>query len=136
MTVSAEVLAEYLDRSFAPWRRRMTQPYPWIQIDEYLNPWDRRPSTEELRDWFVADGEFQALRLGRWLGTPQGELIAAALEQVSPPFLREDEKLLADGLNLAVQMQSAGKQQEAGKVALSVVLGAGVGAVLWMLTEA
>lgn len=135
MTVSAEVLAEYLDRRFSPWRRRSTQPYPWMQVEEYLNPWEQRPSAEDLRDWFIDDAEFQSLRLGRWLGTPQGELITSAIEQVSPPFLREDERLLADGLNLAVQMQIAGKQQEAGKVAFSVLVGAGVGALLWMATD-
>jgi hypothetical protein len=57
-------------------------------------------------------------------------LIAAAIEQVSPPFLREDEKLLADGLNLAVQMQIAGKAQEAERLALGVLVGAGFGAIL------
>ena len=135
MTASVEQLAEYLGRHFCSWRRRMTQPYPWMQAEDYCNPWERRPSAEDLRDWFVADAEFQALRLGRWLGTPQGELIAAAIEQVSPPFLREDEKLLADGLHLAVQMQIAGKQQEAGKLALGVLVGAGLGAILWKATD-
>lgn len=133
MTVSPEQLAEYLDRRFSAWRRRTHQPYAWVVVDEYRNPWDQRPSAEELRDWFLADAEFQALRLGRWLGTPQGELIASAIEQVSPPFLREDEKLLADGLKLAVQMQAAGKQQEAGRLALGVLVGAGFGAVLWKI---
>jgi hypothetical protein len=52
----------------------------------------------------------------------QGQLIAEAIELVSPPFLRHDEQLLEQALALAVQMQADGKRQQAGALALAAVL--------------
>jgi hypothetical protein len=127
MTASAQQLADYLDRRIA---------WPRDQVPRYLprydaDPWGERPDASEL----AADAEFQSMRLATWSTTDQGQLITSALEAVSPPFLHHDERLLAEALSLAVQMQAEGKRQQAGQVALVATAAAILVAALWLLGE-
>ena len=62
--------------------------------------------------------EFEALRLGTWLDTPEGEFFAEAIEMVSPPFYRADVDLLIEALQIA-----ANEQQHRGR--RNVALGVG-----------
>jgi hypothetical protein len=69
---------------------------------------------------------FRALRLGSWLNTPAGELIAGAVENLTPPPYEIDAKLLIDALKLAATKQRSAEREKA--VGLGVV--AAIGAVL------
>jgi hypothetical protein len=64
-----------------------------------------RPTAQELADELLGLAEFRALQLGTWLGTPEGEMFATAVEAVSPPFYRTDIELLVDALKLASTTQ-------------------------------
>jgi hypothetical protein len=67
---------------------------------------------------------------GTWLGTENGQVIAEAVEIVSPPFYRQDGKLLVEVLKLAAAMQKSEGEDRAGAVALTAVLtAAGAGAL-------
>lgn len=78
-----------------------------------------RPSVQQLAEHLLADGEFQALRLGSWLGTPDGEFFARAVELALPLLYREDVKLLIDALQYAAKLQAQqGSQRAAGQFAL------------------
>jgi hypothetical protein len=75
---------------------------------------------EELAQELLADGEFQALRLGGWLGTPETELFARAVEMASPPFYRADVELLVAALRLAAKLQQRDARL-AGRVAIGAI---------------
>jgi hypothetical protein len=62
-------------------------------------------SPEEIAVELISNAEFQALRLGTWLNTPQGQAVAAAVEAISPPLYREDVKLITEALMLAARTQ-------------------------------
>jgi hypothetical protein len=85
-----------------------------------------RPSAEELAQDLLGSAEFTALGIGTWFGTPQGRFFADAVEAVSPPFYREDEELLVDGLTLAARLHAEGKQKAAGFVAIGAVVVAAI----------
>jgi hypothetical protein len=70
--------------------------------------------------------EFRALELGGWLGTTDGQVIAQAVEAVTPPFYRQDIELTVAALRRAAQIQHEEGQQVAGRVALAS-LGVGIG---------
>ena len=42
-------------------------------------------SAGQIADALLADAEFSALRLGTWLSTPSGELLAATVTALTPP---------------------------------------------------
>ena len=60
--------------------------------------------------------EFRALKLGTWLLTPDGQVLAEAVELVTPPFYRADVELLIDALQIAAKQQ----HREGRNLALSV----------------
>ncbi len=121
-------LALYLHRSLPDWRRAWTTG-PWRDESlEYHYPHEQRPTVDQLAQTFLDDAEFRSLQLAGLVSTPTGEFFTEALEQVSPPFLRPDERLIVEALKLAVTMQQRGNRR-AGAVALAAVAAAGY--LLW-----
>lgn len=126
-----EDLAQYLDRNIR--FPRVPDLYGWpTQLQYPPVTWYhyQRPTSEELAEQLLDDTEFRALQLGTWLGTTQGQVIAEAVEMVTPPFYRGDVELLVDGLTLAARMQATEGERAAGKVVLGVI---GLVAVLIVL---
>ena len=96
-------------------------PLPWAQ-SEFIyasNSQQARPTAEALAVEFLDNSEFLALRLSTLLGTTQGEIVAQAVEMVSPPPFREDVELLVDALQIAAKMQN---QKIAGRFALVAII--------------
>jgi multisubunit Na+/H+ antiporter MnhB subunit len=96
--------------------------------DDWL--YHRRPTAAEIGDAWREDAEFRALQLGTWLNTPDGQMIAAAVEAVSPPFYAEDERLLVAALRHAAARQHEEGVQTAGRNALIALGVAGMAALL------
>lgn len=71
---------------------------------------------EALATYLLQDTEFQALKLGTWLTTPQGEVITWAVSQALPPVYRPYEKLFVQALTRAAELQQEGHRQEVGPV--------------------
>lgn len=86
-----------------------------------------RPSVDELARKLLGIAEFRALQLGTWLSTTDGQVIAEAVEMVTPPFYSEDVELLVAALQRAAQLQQVEGQQAAGRNALVAI---GVAALL------
>jgi hypothetical protein len=103
--------------------------------DPMADQWigQQRPTAAEISDAWLEDAEFRALQLGTWLNTPDGQIIAAAVEAVSPPFYAEDEKLLVAALQHAAARQREEGVQAAGRNALIALGVAGVAALLFGL---
>lgn len=80
----------------------------------------QRPTVEALVEEFLAMPEFLALRLGTFLGTPEGRVIAEGVKLVTPPFYEPDVELLITGLTYAAELQ-AKHDRKAGLVALGTV---------------
>ncbi len=74
-----------------------------------------------IADALLADAEFRALRLGTWLNTPSGELLAAAVTALTPAPFNQDLELLIEALQLAAQRQQAEARQ---KIAAGLLGGA------------
>lgn len=64
---------------------------------------------KQIADLLIKDAEFKALKIGTFLNTPDGRVLAAAVERLTPPPYREDVTLLVEALQLAAKAQ----QQEA-----------------------
>jgi hypothetical protein len=111
-----EKVAEFLGRRME-WSR-MAAP-SWMLGDRYH--WEPRPTPELLANALLHDAEFRALRLGTWLGTVDGQVLAEAVEMVTPPFYRQDVELLVEALKLAAALQQTEGQDRAGKFALGAI---------------
>src|SRR6202044_2508315 len=106
---------------------RMTSPYSGHSYRSpagYSYPYlaHQRPTPEELAAELVALAEFRALGLGSWLGTADGQVIAQAVEIVSPPFYRQDVELLVAALRHAATLQQQEGQQVAGQYAVGAIV--------------
>ncbi len=66
----------------------------------------QQPPVKKLVEFFLNDAEFQALKLGTFLGTPDGKLLTAAVESVMPPFYAADVNLIVDALATAARAQT------------------------------
>jgi hypothetical protein len=85
------------------------------------------PSLEQFQRELLEDAEFRALKLGSWLGTTDGQLIAEAVSTVIPPAYGLAYKLAVNGLMLAAQDQSNEGKKTAGAIGLgAIVLGGAV----------
>jgi len=115
-------LADYLDQFLPEWRRAWMIGSWRDESSERYYPHEERPTVDQLAQAFLDDAEFLSLQLAGLVSTPTGEFFVLALEQVSPPFLRPDERLIVDALGLAVRMQQRGNRY-AGAVALAAVVG-------------
>ena len=100
--------------------------YPWAQSYGYPDLLGPRPTVEQAAHELVGIAEFRALQLGTWLGTTDGEVIAEAVESVTPPFYRQDVELLVTALRHAAALQQQEGQQTAGRFALGAIGVAGV----------
>lgn len=96
-----------------------TMGFPWE--NRFSNYPDPRPSVEQLADELLGIAEVRALRLGAWLTTPDGEMIAQAVEAMSPPLYRQDVELLVAALQLAAKRQQLEGQERAGKFAVGAI---------------
>jgi hypothetical protein len=111
-----QTLTEYLARYTANWPRHEA----W--------GWGGQPSMSDsytpayVAQALLGETEFRALKLGTWLNTPSGEVLAAAVEQLSPPPYAQDAQLLIEALQLAAKQQ----QNEARKTLLAGAAFAGV----------
>ena len=105
-------ITEYLARFTAQWPRQ-----DWIlrptMADHY--------TPAQIADALLADAEFRALRLGTWLSTPSGELLADAVTALAPAPYQQDISLLIDALQLAAERQQAEARQ---KLAIGLLGGA------------
>ena len=117
-----EEIARFLDTHCS--LPRVVSPLHLAGLPRHAGRWHQvapvRPSVEELAEQLLAKPEFLALRLGGFLGTPEGRVIAEGVELVSPPFYAADAKLLVDGLTYAAELQAQGNRR-AGLVALGTV---------------
>lgn len=92
-------------------------PGYWMNVQ--LGPGWSSDTVEALAETFVADADFQALRLGRWLGTPEGHLIAATVEMGLPYPYRQYSQLFVLALTRAAELQAAQQKDKAKSYALA-----------------
>ena len=110
-----EQIAAFVDEHISFPRRPYSILGGWEEgtwYDALVSP-QPRPTPEELAHGLLANAEFRGLQLGTWLNTPDGQVIAEAVELVAPPFYRQDIELLVQALQLAAQLQRQGGQQRA-----------------------
>jgi len=122
----AEEIAGFLEQNI-DWERDIHQRAQWSGDNRWLvDPTfvrQARPTVEDLAQYFLAKPEYRALKLGTWLGTTDGQVVAQAVEMFVPPFYREDVELLVKALQLAASIQEKQGSQVAGLVALAAVVG-------------
>jgi hypothetical protein len=137
-TSKRERLTAYLDKTITEWPRMVSPYWAGENIEGLWNNWDLQPfvqpppTVEQLANFFVKQAEFRLLQLGAWLTTPDGELIAEAVDAMSPPLYRADVELLVSGLQLAAQMQYADGQRRAGRVLVGAL---GSTALIWLARQ-
>lgn len=95
--------------------RQFTAPLAWRYA--------QAPTPEELGRELFDLAESQALQLGTWLATTDGEIVTRSVEAVIPPYLRPDIELLVEGLKWAARLQQQKGRQFAGSVAVAVLVG-------------
>jgi hypothetical protein len=119
MSTSAE-LANYLNRRIPEeWRTG----YTWL-----FGP-SGRPSVEQLAQQFSSDAEFTALQVGKFLATPNGQLISCAVAFLIPPLSREDAELVEAALMMAATARTK-EQRQAALFAAVVGIALFAGAIL------
>lgn len=123
-----EEIAAFIDRHITLRRARGVDPR-WLSTPARRHGQPERPTAEQLGNELLAIAEFRALQLGGWLGTTDGQVIAEAVEMVSPPLYAEDVDLLVQALIYASQLQQRESQTVAGKVALGAIAVAAVLAI-------
>jgi hypothetical protein len=83
-------------------------------------------SVEDLAGQLLEDAGFRALNLGSWFITPDGQLIAAGVQLLTPPSYDIDVRLLVDALKVAAAKHRTAQLDKV--VGVGVV--AAIGAVL------
>lgn len=134
-----EQITTFVNKAFADFPRRSNIAYP-TRVPRWENAhfaWQSIGAVRPTRDDIVRDRlsnvEFKALQLGTWLNTPDGDLIAQAVEAASPPFYREDVELIVDSLKYAAALQRAGQVRAAKRTLGLTGLGIGLLAfTLWL----
>jgi hypothetical protein len=127
VTTHQDSITTFVNGYISQWPRAtpfaMYQPLPGsLGVNRY--------TPETLAQEFFASAEFKALQLGTWLGTPDGELIAAAVHAVTPPPYQQDIDLLVEALKLAAKVQQKDAREKA------IVAGIGLAAVGALLATA
>jgi hypothetical protein len=82
------------------------------------------PSVEELVEMLAEDAGFQALKLGSWLGTTDGQIISEAVGFAIPPQYGAAYQLAVEGLMLAAKLQQKQGRETAAAIAVVIVFGA------------
>lgn len=123
MTNQQRQVASYVSRNriLSPYLRQGgPPPLPWLMTMQR-----QLPPLEQFRRELLEDAEFRALKLGSWLGTTDGKLIAEAVSIVIPPTYTPAYELAVKGLMLAARDQAAEGRKIAGAIALGTVLAGG-----------
>jgi hypothetical protein len=89
----------------------------WVNV--LLGPGWSPETVEELAETFLDDAEFRALRLGTWLGTPDGRLIAVTVEHALPYPYRQYSQLFVLAITRAAESQAAHEQEKARNLVLA-----------------
>jgi hypothetical protein len=118
MGTTQQALTDYLARFAAPWPK--PQPWGWPPASTGIAS---QYTARDVAGWLLKDAEFRALKLGTWLSTPDGELVAAAVGALAPPPYSQDAELLITALQLAAQQQQTEARQK-------ILAGVAVGGVL------
>lgn len=118
---STERLADFVARRVEVGRVRRGAYYRCSP--DYFMSLASLPSKEELAQVFLADAEFQSLKLGGWLGSPAGEGIAEAVAEVVPTTLQPEFSLIVEGLKLAADLQKAQGRAQVGAGSIFLLLG-------------
>lgn len=124
--VRQDALIEYLARQviFSPAYRY--QP-AWLDAATAISDSQR---VQNLAASFLGDAEFQALKLGTFLTTPDGQVLLEAIEMAIPGTSAGEVQLLAAALELAAGWQQNGLRTQAEGLAFGVVIIALVSLVL------
>jgi hypothetical protein len=96
-------------------------PAYWVNVQIF--GWSSA-TVEALANALLADPDF--MRLGTWLGTPQGHVIAATVEHSLPYPYHQYSELFVLALTRAAELQAAHEQEKARNWVLA---GAGVAAL-------
>jgi hypothetical protein len=129
MTKQQEIAA-FIDQHIA-WPRVPYDCDPALDgmLHAHLGP--GRPDAEQLAHELLDLADFHALRLGTWLNTTDGEIVAQGVEMVTPPLYRQDVQLLVAALRYAANLQHENAQR-AGELALGAIALFGIcGLILW-----
>ena len=125
MTATVQEIVDYIDTAFPQFPRNHSSIRSFGSDGIAWTGGHDLAATVRL---VYGDVEFLGLQLGTMLGTDRGQLIAQAVELVSPPFYRADEQFMVKVLVEASRLQSQNKQlagaiAAAGIVALAVLVG-------------
>lgn len=125
MTATVQEIADYIDTAFSQFPRNHSSIR---SLGSDGITWMGEQDLAATVRLIYGDVEFLGLQLGTMLGTDRGQLIAQAVELVSPPFYRTDEQFIVKVLVEASRLQSQNKQlagaiAAAGIVALAVLVG-------------
>ncbi len=120
---SREDIAEFLEGFIEDWPRAQVFQFQFRPPPAMAS----RVSAGDVASQLLESAGFRALHLGSWLNTPDGELIAAAVEMLTPAPYDGDAKLLVEAVTIAAAKQRAAELDKA--VGLGVV--AAIGAVLF-----
>jgi hypothetical protein len=115
-------LAEYLVGFTADWPRH--EPFPYHYNAPPAMATVHTP--ESLAGQLFADAQFQALKLGTFLNTPDGQLLAEAVGMLTPLRYQQDIELLVAALQLAADRQH---QAARDTVVKGVLVALGIGAL-------
>lgn len=129
MTDQQQRIARYVscNPSFSPYLRQgQTMPPPRAWLEAMAR---QLPPLEQFRRELLEDAEFQALNLGSWLGTTDGQIIADAVSAVIPPIYGPAYQLAVKGLTLAAEDQARAGKETAGKIALGAIFVGSVAAL-------
>lgn len=118
MGTTQQALTAYLTRFIGPWPK--PDPWAWLPASPAVAS---QYTARDVAGWLLRDAEFRALKLGTWLSTPDGQLVAAAVEALAPPPYGQDAELLITALQFAAQQQQTEARQK-------ILAGVAVGGVL------
>ncbi len=92
--------------------------HPGCWMNVRLGPGWSSDTVEALAETFVTDADFLVLRLGTFLGTPEGHLLTAAVESSLPYPYRQYSQLFVLALTRAAELQAAQQKDKARSYAL------------------
>ena len=130
MTNKQRQIANYVSRNRAlgPYVQQVgpiAPPHAWLHAMQR-----QLPPLEQFRQELREDTEFQALKLGSWLGTTDGQIIAEAVSSAIPPVYGPAYELAVNGLTLAAEDQAKAGRETAGAIALGSILVGGAVAIV------
>ena len=108
-----ERLPDFVGRRVQVGRVRPGASYDYLYAPYYLPP-QPLPSKEQVAQDLLADAEFQSLKLGNWLNSPSGEVIAQIVAEVVPTTLQPEFGLIVGGLKLAADLQKTNGRAQIG----------------------